>query len=180
MISVNVSHVLYTTKVLTNQLIGRIGKHGQKAGLIITSSVVANRPMPGYAVYSATKCFDTFIAEALNYEFKDKVDVLSYRPASVDSLMNPKKKNASGFITSDEAAVYCLSNLGRTPMTHGYWGHELSGLIMSSVGSNYFNNMFYSRAVNNHSYFEKKRLEEEAAKKVWKKTIIKGKNHQNI
>jgi len=57
--------------------------------------------MPGFTVYSATKVFDSYIAEALNYEFKGKVDVLSYRPASVDSNMNPKQKNSSGFITRD-------------------------------------------------------------------------------
>ena len=51
-------------------------------------------------MYAATKSFDTFIAEGLNYEFAGKVDVISYRPASVESLMNPKKKGASGFINS--------------------------------------------------------------------------------
>jgi len=70
-------------------LLERISKNGQKAGLIITSSLTANRPIPGFQIYSATKVFGSYIAEALNYEFKDKVDVLSYRPASVNTLMNP-------------------------------------------------------------------------------------------
>ena len=94
-------------------------------------------------MYAATKSFDTFIAEGLNHEFAGKIDVISYRPASVDSLMNPKKKGASGFINSAQAAQTCLEGLGRQAMTHGWWHHELIGHFINSVSTSYSNNNFY-------------------------------------
>ena len=63
--------------------------------MIITSSVTGNRPMPGFCTYAATKSFDSFIAEGLNFEFKDKIDVMSYKPSAVETLMNPRNKNSS-------------------------------------------------------------------------------------
>ena len=57
----------------------------------MTSSVCGQIPFPGNAVYSATKAFVTFMGQSLNYELKDRIDVLSYAPAAVSTKLIGKK-----------------------------------------------------------------------------------------
>ena len=42
-------------------------------------------PCPGLAVHSGAKGFEHLFADALTYELKDKIDVLSLMPAAVNS-----------------------------------------------------------------------------------------------
>ena len=67
-------HVIYLLKAMANQLINR----QKRSGVIITTDGMGARPLPGWAAYSATKAFDRYLALALNYEFKHRIDVLSY------------------------------------------------------------------------------------------------------
>ena len=104
----------YLPKLMAKQLTSRFEKMGQKAALIIVSSISAIRPQPGVAVYSSTKIYASYLAEALAYEFKDTVDVISYRPGEVDTNMNPNGDGdlRPGFITPERAAVVCFRDLG--------------------------------------------------------------------
>jgi len=79
---------------------------------------------PGLTMYCASKTFTTYIAECLNFEWKDRVDVISYRPASVDTNMNPNDKKEPGFILPDRAAETCFRDLGYMDMTRGHSGHH--------------------------------------------------------
>jgi len=79
---------------------------------------------PGLTMYCSTKVFTTYIAECLNFEWKGKVDVMSYRPASVDTNMNPNKKNEPGFILPERAAETCFRDLGYQPVTYGHSSHH--------------------------------------------------------
>lgn len=88
--------------------------------------------MPGLTLYSSSKVFTSFMGEALSYEFKDTVDVISFRPASVDTNMNPNlskgikvKKLNPDYITPDRAAFCCFRDLGNEDMTYGDAIHEL-------------------------------------------------------
>ena len=50
---------------------------------MVVSSVASEVPLAGNIVYSAGKSFASFIAMGLNYELRDKVDVLAYHPGEV-------------------------------------------------------------------------------------------------
>ena len=56
----------------------RMLKSKKKSAIIVTSSVMGAYPYPGLTTYSAAKSFSSFVAEALNFELKDKIDVISY------------------------------------------------------------------------------------------------------
>lgn len=98
-------------KIMAEQLSQRLEKVGQKAALIVTSSVGGNVPCAGYVAYGASKAFETFVAEAMHFEFKETIDVMSYKPSNVESGINKRKANASNLdmITNDEAAESCLA-----------------------------------------------------------------------
>ena len=72
--------------------------------MIFISSVSADTPLPCILTYSATKSFCTYMGEGLNFEFKDTIDVISYRPASVDTNMNPDRKVNNEYITPERSA----------------------------------------------------------------------------
>lgn len=50
----------------------------KRSGILITSSGLGTFPAPGMATYSCAKAFSSFLGQALNYELKDKIDVLSF------------------------------------------------------------------------------------------------------
>ena len=50
----------------------------KRSAVVITGSTLGVRPVPGAIVYSSTKSFANFLAQGLNYELKDKIDVLSF------------------------------------------------------------------------------------------------------
>ena len=87
-------------------------------------------------MYSSSKAFTTFIGEGLAYEFKKKVDVISFRPASVDTNMNPNPKKGEAvvkklrwdYITPERAAFCCFRDLGKQDMTYGDIVHELQSI----------------------------------------------------
>ena len=44
-------------------------------------------PISAVSLYAASKVYGKYLAEALNYELKEKVDVISYEPGFVCSNM---------------------------------------------------------------------------------------------
>ena len=92
---------------------------------MVTSSNLALNPVPGLALYSSTKVYESFLAEALNYELRDKIDVLSYQPARIDTKIVPRSQLDFTTISIERAAESCFRDLGCTPMTHGAFRHEL-------------------------------------------------------
>ena len=106
---------------------------GQKSALVFVSSISADTNMPGLTLYSASKVFTSYMGEALAYEFKDTVDVISFRPASVDTNMNPNQKRGvktsdlnPDYISPQRAAFCCFRDLGHNRgATYGDAIHEL-------------------------------------------------------
>ena len=62
-------------------MLERYDNNKLKSGILVTSSLLGERPFPGMLTYSACKSFAGFIAEGLNFELKGKVDVLNYSPS---------------------------------------------------------------------------------------------------
>jgi len=142
MVSVNVGHVAYTTKVFVQKMVERFKTTGLKSGLIITSSECALSPLPGATVYSASKAFDHFVACGLHEELKCIVDVISYTAGAVNSNIRSDAgkeltKDFPGLITTEQAAQACLRDLGHEKTTFGALTHksffEFSNLMPQSV-----------------------------------------------
>ena len=77
-VSVNALHPVYIIKVLLQQMLDRAKKTNVRCAIIITSSGLGSLPVPGCISYSASKSFSSFIAEGLNFELKEWIDVMSY------------------------------------------------------------------------------------------------------
>ena len=103
------------------------------------------------ALYSSSKVFISYLGEALGYEFRDTVDVISYRPASVDTNMNPNKKFGEeagkklkwDYITPERAAFCCFRDLGHEYMTYGDIVHELFSLLIRSFPKSIFHSFSF-------------------------------------
>ena len=131
--TINVLHVMYLAKIMAKQLSERLEKVGQKSALIVTSSILATKPVPGVHFYGATKSLESFIAQGLHWEFKGKVDSISFEPSYVSSAMNHKNIGGRLLISSDEAARSCLAQLGYTPFTSGNWKHEAQAWMLRNL-----------------------------------------------
>ena len=75
LINLNVLHVAYFIKAMVDQL----EKRSSRSGIVITSSVAADYPIPGGITYSCAKRYVTDLAIGLNYELKDKIDEKSLK-----------------------------------------------------------------------------------------------------
>lgn len=78
MVNVNATQVAYVLKVLIPKMLKRFDDTGVKSAITVTSSGMGRVIAPGFATYCAGKAFATSITEALNYELKGKIDIMSY------------------------------------------------------------------------------------------------------
>lgn len=122
--------MVYTAKVLLPQLAKRFDEKNKKSAVVITSSILATVPLSGVTCYCATKVFDTFMAEALSVELKEKIDVISYQPAGVATKMIGETKASCGTIMPSMAADTCFRDIGLRTMTRGAFRHEFVCYIM--------------------------------------------------
>ena len=51
-------------------------------------------PMSGILPYNMSKSFSSFLAEGLNIELKDKIDVMSYQPGEVQTKLIGDRKTS--------------------------------------------------------------------------------------
>ena len=72
-------------------MLDQLQKRTTRSAIGITSSVAADYPIGGSITYCATKRFVTDLAIGLNYELKDKIDVISYNPGFVATKLNSNK-----------------------------------------------------------------------------------------
>jgi len=119
---------------------------GKKAALIVTSSGLGFKPIPGFLAYSATKNFASYIAEGLNYELKGKVDVMSYQPGEVKTKMTARMKQNFRFLDVDKAVSSCFRDIGLTPKTFGAARHELAMLAFDLVPFSQIQGMMWKNA----------------------------------
>ena len=130
----NALHVIYSAKVILPLLLDRYKSTGTKSALIVTSSGMGSRPIPGFTVYSATKSLVSFIAEGLHYELEGKVDVMSYQAGEVKTKMMAGMRENYLRMTSVQSAVSsCFRDIGYTPLTYGAFRHELGMLALSKI-----------------------------------------------
>lgn len=124
-VQVNTNHVIYLAKAMIKQLVDRFDNKKKKSGIVITSSIASIKSVAGITTYNATKSFDAFMAEGLNYELKGKVDVIAYKPAGVATKMIKEDKPSLFTIMPDKAANKCFRDLGIKADTNGSFAHEI-------------------------------------------------------
>ncbi len=118
MVAVNVTAVVDLTRALLPGMIEHAGKSGNRAGLIIVSSVVAFTPVPMFATYAATKAFELSFAEALADEVRHApVDVLALCPGATRTEFFNRAGMADSVLRRaeepDDVARKALRALGR-------------------------------------------------------------------
>jgi 17beta-estradiol 17-dehydrogenase / very-long-chain 3-oxoacyl-CoA reductase len=127
---VNIFPQTLLTKIFTPYLQQR----KNRSGVIDLSSFVTLFPIPGYAIYSATKSYNRFLSKALWAEFEDRnIDFLCVKPGKVDTPL--AKIKADGFIalTSDQCATGILNDLGYESETFGHWIHKIHGFVLGLI-----------------------------------------------
>lgn len=129
-ISVNAVHVLFLLKVMINQLVKRYELRKLPSAVVITSSVAGQYPLCGISTYSAVKTFATHLAKCLNYEFRGKVDIMSYNPGMVTTKMSNAKQTNSKVISEDRAAEVAFKDIGCTDETSGSFRHDIRRLML--------------------------------------------------
>jgi len=89
--NINAVHPMYTAKVLVNKLI----KRAEPSAIVVTSSGLGGRPVPGCAAYSATKACSSYMAQALSYELAEHgIDVMSWEAGVAGTKMFTEEKRA--------------------------------------------------------------------------------------
>ena len=101
-VRVNVLQVAYIMKIFAEQLVERYDRTGVKGGILVTSSFLAKDPI--VCLHSASKAFDSYLAESLNYELRGKVDVLSYQAGETITKMLGRFEQDINTITAERAA----------------------------------------------------------------------------
>jgi len=112
-----------------------------RSGIVITSSSASVLPLPAMALYSATKVYEKYLAEALNFELKEKVDVISYEPGMVCSNMTKEIEENFRTITAKRAAEVCFRDLGISPSTHGAFRHDREIFMLNVFPKSWFYKM---------------------------------------
>ena len=132
-VQVNACHVIYTLKVLVNQLIKRHQDTGIKPAILVTSSGMGFQPVAGNLPYSCTKTFVSFLAQGLNFELKEHVDVLDFTPGWVSTPLAAALEVERGVhesITPDRCATVAFRDLGLTPTTVGALRHDIGAIML--------------------------------------------------
>lgn len=148
MINVNSSQVAFMIKALLPQMLNRSISKGIRSGIVVTSSGMGKTVMPGFTTYCASKSFATFLAEGLNYELKDHIDVMSYCAGQVATKFNRLTTTDSGTILTTRAAEVCFRDLGYYPWTRGSKKHELRMLMYLYFPTNFIQNLAWKQAAS--------------------------------
>lgn len=142
-VNVNALQPIYLIKTMIPQLLERYDKNKTKCAVIVTSSGLGARPISGTISYSASKSFSSFVAEALDIEFKGKIDCMSYQAGEVATKLLGKSKTDMRTITVERAADTCFRDLGYMPMTRGSFRHEFSMLFMDNLPLVWIQNLMF-------------------------------------
>jgi short-subunit dehydrogenase len=137
-VTINAIHPAYLSRVLLPQILTR----PKRSAILITSSGVASFPASGMAAYSASKAFASFLGQALNFELKDKVDVISYEAGETSTKML-KRKPSLTVLTTNRVSKYSLSAIGKDSMTYGPMIHELLMMFVALVPITFIQRMMF-------------------------------------
>lgn len=121
------------TLVITKTLLPRLTQREKRSGIVFNSGMTAIYPAPGLAVHSGTKAFEHYLADALQYELRDKVDVLSLLPAAVSS--SRLQGLQTNLIASSPISVAsgAIRDLGQSYYSYGTLKHAMQAWGLACV-----------------------------------------------
>ena len=122
--------------VLANLMLPGMRARGRGA-IVFTGSVAGRQPLPLHAVYSASKSFDNFLAEALYVENRGSgVDVLSLEPGSTQSEFHDVAGELPHEGEPASAVVAtALEALGKQPSVVSGWWNYLRAMLPARLFS---------------------------------------------
>ena len=92
--------------------------------------------LPGSSTYAATKACERLFGEALHYELKPKIDVITFTPGYVDTKLIEREKAKQSFLpalVSAEDSVQAMhQELGKSAVTYGATKHKVFGFIVNN------------------------------------------------
>ena len=131
-IDVNIRTPLSMTKLLSQKMIPR-----KKGGIILMSSLSGLQGSPKIATYSATKSFNTILAEGLWHELKNEnIDVLACNAGAVRTpgyLSSADHKDAPGTLDPDQVVEETLSSLGYKPSVTPGVTNKIAKFVMGRL-----------------------------------------------
>lgn len=130
-VGVNVLGPLLFARVLAAQMVER-----QRGGLVLMSSLAGQQGTPRLAAYSASKAFNTVLAEALWHELRGKgVDVIASVAGAIRTpgYNETKSREAPGVLDPDEVAERTLSALGGGARVVPGWVNLLASIVMGRI-----------------------------------------------
>lgn len=150
-INVNSLHPVYLNKALLPRMLQR----SQKSGIINVSSVAHLTPVPGLALYDASKVFINYFTQAVAFELKadgTNIDMMEYSPSLVYTKLSLLR---GGFfaISAEEAACQSLDDLGNTTYTNGPLKHAVRAWMMRTMIYYFQASIFKSQHKANKDFF---------------------------
>ena len=135
MLKVNVVAVTHLAHALLPGMVARAEQRGQRAAMVVLSSVVGFMPMPGMSTYAATKAYDLWLTEGLQGEFADApIDILALCPGvtktsfqSRSGILDPQG-NMWGMDASD-VVQQALASIGHRHICVPGAGNKASALL---------------------------------------------------
>jgi len=157
MLSVNLWPCVYLTKMFLRRMMNR----NLPSGIINLSSTATLTPLPGFAIYGATRGFtNTFtlctreeVRYTVRHEKLNEIDMMSLQPAWVYSNLTKEQDHNFSFITPEQCAENALSALGKVPYTNGNWKHIIIAIIFRNSPSFLINAM----SLKNANYTQERR-----------------------
>lgn len=120
--------------VLTHALVQGMRERG-RGGVLFTGSVAGRQPLPLHAVYSATKAFDQFLAEALWGELRaSNIDVVVLEPGSTETeFQQVAGEIAHAGQRAEDVARLGLAALGQQPSVIAGWFNWIRANIVQRL-----------------------------------------------
>lgn len=118
--------------MITKKLIPLLLKRQKRSAIINMASFAAQFP---FGIYAATKVFDDYFSRGLNYQFEQKIDVISVRPRWVTSKMTSNNQ-AFYCVTPRNCIKWVLKALGHQPFTNGHWNHRFQSWLHEMLPEN--------------------------------------------
>jgi short-subunit dehydrogenase len=106
----------------------RLMAERRRGAIVILASIGSNQPAPYNVTYAATKAFDLFLGEGLNYELKKKgIDVLSVMPGPTRTEFQEvgRYTPGSGMRTPQDVVRTAFRALGRRMSVSDGFGNKL-------------------------------------------------------
>ena len=141
-IFIDMMHAVYLTRCLVNLLLER----PKKSAIIYTNSKLGMIPAPGSIVYSSTKAFLINFAQGLNYEVKNKIDVMTYNCGDTTTKLMTIEKHGFGIVSPQRASKACFRDLGSNSVTYGVASHEIKARMLLWLPLSFAQRQLYDSA----------------------------------